>query len=171
MLVYRLQQSKYAHSREEILSGEGARRFGGRWNPKGLAVIYTSATPELAHTEFMIHFRNLTPPSCHLITLQIPDDSILILQKEDLPDDWRSKNEPISTKIIGEKWIKEGKFLTFRVPSAIVPMSFNYLINTKHPAIEDVNIIHSEPFIFDERFILEKPPTLMPSIIHKMLSK
>jgi RES domain-containing protein len=170
MLVYRLQNAKYAHERADILSGEGAKLFGGRWNPKGLAVIYTSATPELAHSEFIMHLKNLPPASCYLITLQIPDESVLTIEKENLPLDWRSKGYPISTKLLGEAWLKKGEFLAMKVPSSIVPVSFNFLINPTHKAINDVNVIHSEPFIFDERFMMEKTLPAIPEVFEKMLN-
>lgn len=170
MLVYRFQKTKYAHLRADILSGEGAKLVGGRWNPKGLAVVYASATPELAHQEYLIHLKNLPPPSCHLVTLQIPDESILEIKKEDLPTNWRSKNEPTSTRLIGKEWLLKAEYLVLQVPSAIVPMSYNYLINPNRPLIEKVNVVNSESFIFDERIVLEKPTPLMPSVFVEMLN-
>ncbi len=170
MLVFRLQNAKYAHQRADILSGEGARLFGGRWNPKGLSVIYASATPELAHSEFIIHLKSIPPPSSYLITLDIPDDSILTIEQDKLPTDWRSKGYPASTKALGEEWLKKEAFLVLKVPSSIVPVSFNYLINPNHPVIDKVNIIHSEPFIFDERFLNEKPIPAIPDVFKKMLN-
>lgn len=168
MLVYRLQNAKYAHERADILSGEGAKLFGGRWNPKGLPVIYTSATPELAHSEFIMHLKSLPPASSYLITIEIPDDNILAVDKSTLPQDWRSKGYPESTKKIGEEWLKKKEFLTMKIPSSIVPVSFNYLINPVHSSISRVRIIHSEPFIFDERFLIEKPLPAIPDIFQKM---
>ncbi|WP_209428091.1 RES domain-containing protein [Pararhodobacter sp. SW119] len=40
-LLYRALNPVYAR---EPLSGEGARRYGGRFNPKGMAALYTSQT-------------------------------------------------------------------------------------------------------------------------------
>lgn len=93
MVFYRLQRTKYAHSREDILSGEGARITGGRWNPwnpVGVPLIYTSATPELAHSEYIIHQKFPPLPSCNLIMIQVPEESVIKLPLETLPEGWRS---------------------------------------------------------------------------------
>lgn len=167
MLVYRLQKSEYAQKREDILSGIGAKLYGGRWNPKGVPLIYTSATPELAHSEFMIHIKNLPPPSTNLITIKIPEKEILEITE--LPKSWRSYSNFEETQRSTQKWLFEKKYLVLKVPSAIVPMSFNYLINPLHPKIENVLIIRSELFDFDERFFIDSTKPILPSIFEEML--
>ena len=39
--------------------GEGAWRFGGRWNSPGIRIVYTSGTKALAALESLVH---LNPP-------------------------------------------------------------------------------------------------------------
>jgi RES domain-containing protein len=167
MLVYRLQKSEYAQNREDILSGIGAKLYGGRWNPKGIPLIYTSATPELAHSEFMIHIKNLPPPATNLVTIQIPEKEIL--DAEELPKAWRSYSNFSETQFFTQKWLSERKFMVLRVPSAIVPMSFNYLINPLHPKIDKVLVINSQLFDFDERFLIENTESVMKSTFEEML--
>jgi RES domain-containing protein len=41
----------------DLLSGEGSRIHGGRWNPKGIAAVYASLSPETAMMESVAHFR------------------------------------------------------------------------------------------------------------------
>ena len=41
----------------DLLTGEGSRRFGGRWNPRGIAAVYASLTPETALAESLAHHR------------------------------------------------------------------------------------------------------------------
>ncbi len=41
----------------DLLTGEGSQRFGGRWNPPGLAAIYASLTPETALAETLAYAR------------------------------------------------------------------------------------------------------------------
>ena len=48
--VWRLTQPHTA-----AFDGTGARRYGGRWNPRGTAVVYTSATLSLAVMELLVH--------------------------------------------------------------------------------------------------------------------
>lgn len=168
MVVYRLQQIKYAQTRDDILSGEGARRFGGRWNPVGVALVYTSATPELAHSEFMIHLKNIPPPTCNLIMIQISDEIITKLSLESLPQGWRSYQNYGITHKTTENWLKDKGSLVLQVPSAIVPMSYNFLINPLHPDIEKVNIIQSELFVFDERFLVSSKTNFMSGLFKEM---
>lgn len=168
MVVYRLQKAEYARSKDDILSGEGARRFGGRWNPVGVALVYTSATPELAHSELMIHQNFLPPPTCNLIMIQVPDESITKLSFESLPQGWRSYQNYGITQKTTENWLKDKSSLVLQVPSAIVPMSCNFLINPLHPDIEKVNIIQSEPFIFDERFRISTKTSFMSGLFKDM---
>lgn len=167
MLVYRLQKSEYAQNRKDILSGIGAKLYGGRWNPKGVPLIYTSATPELAHSEFMIHIKNLPPPSTNLVTIKIPEKEIL--DAEELPVNWRRYSNLSETQFFTHKWLSERNFMVLRVPSAIVPMSFNYLINPLHPKIDKVLVINSELFHFDERFLIENTESVMKSTFEEML--
>ena len=169
MLVYRIQRAEFAQTREDILSGMGAKLYGGRWNPAGIPLIYTAASPELAHSEFMIHLKNLPPATSYLVVLQIPDENILEIKVENLPEGWRNRANMHLTQEFTKTWFKESKYLAMRVPSAIVPMSYNYLINPNHSDIEKVNIIQSELFIFDERFMIGINNLLLPNIFEEML--
>ena len=89
MLVYRLYKSAYI---TEPLSAEGARRAGGRWNPKGYPILYTSATPELALLETVAHLNPLYLPSFYLLVLDIPDAHHLV-RLADLPANWQDEQQ------------------------------------------------------------------------------
>lgn len=49
-ILYRSSAPQYANS-SDLLTGEGSRRFGGRWNPIGVAAVYGSFTPQTAMAE------------------------------------------------------------------------------------------------------------------------
>jgi RES domain-containing protein len=55
-VAYRSCAPRYAKE-VDLLSGEGSRRHGGRWNPVGLAMVYASLTPEAAMAEALAHYR------------------------------------------------------------------------------------------------------------------
>ena len=55
-VVYRANTPKYSNE-ADLLSGEGSRRHGGRWNPVGVRAIYASLTPETAMAETLAHNR------------------------------------------------------------------------------------------------------------------
>ena len=95
----------------------------------------------------------IVPKDYFLITIQIPDTaSILELTEADMPADWRSNPHSDSTQNIGDKFSTDLKHLILRVPSAVVPGDFNYLINPSHQMISEVTIVNVEPFEFDSRF-------------------
>jgi len=52
--IYRSTAPKYANS-ADLLSGEGSRRNGARWNPIGVAAVYGSVTPQTALEESLAH--------------------------------------------------------------------------------------------------------------------
>ncbi|HEX9872959.1 MAG TPA: RES family NAD+ phosphorylase, partial [Deferrimonas sp.] len=83
MQLYRLISSRFARD----LSGEGARRYGGRWNPKGTAVLYTTTSVSLSVLESLVH-QPTTESFLSLVlsTIEIPHDSVIQrLEPEDLP--------------------------------------------------------------------------------------
>ncbi|MFH0759938.1 MAG: RES family NAD+ phosphorylase [Bacteroidota bacterium] len=149
MIVYRLSKQHYAQD----LSGLGARLSGGRWNSSGVALVYTSESRALCTAEIAVHTGlGLLPTDYRLVTIFLPDQAILSeIDPEKLPPDWRSFPYPHFTRIIGDHFVKENRYLVLKVPSAVVPGDFNYLINPAHPEISQVRIVKTEPFGFDRR--------------------
>jgi RES domain-containing protein len=88
-----------------------------------------------------------------MITINIPDDIMIseILVK-DLPLGWKAFPLTTITQKIGDQFILQGKYLVMKVPSAVVPGDFNYLINPRHPEFGRIEIIIREPYEFDDRF-------------------
>ena len=150
MLVYRLYKSTYI---AEPLSAEGARRAGGRWNPKGYPILYASATPELALLEIAVHLNPQFIPNFHLLVLDIPD-SFRAVSIVDLPENWQDEqpNESLAFRLID--WLRQPDILTVSVPSAIVTRSQNFLLHTLHPDFtSQVRIIENAPFQIDSRIV------------------
>ena len=100
--------------------------------------------------------------------IQVPDESITKLSHESLSQGWRSYQNYRITQKTTENWLKDKSSLVLQVPSAIVPMSYNFLINPLHIEIEKVNIIRSEPFIFDERYNVQPKSDFMAALFDKM---
>lgn len=153
MEVFRLASAKYAND----LSGTGAKIHGGRWNQKGDAVLYTAGTRALALVEVLVHLTNaFLPLSYRLITLYIPDDSILTIPTKSLPDDWNNTEPSDSTTKTSADWLKTSEYLTLRVPSVVVEGEYNYLLNPAHSDFAKVKILQNESFNFDNRLIKQK---------------
>ena len=151
MLVYRISRSRYA----DDLSGTGAGLYGGRWNPVGISLLYTSGSISLSCLEYLVHnFHVMASEEICLTKIQIPDtDAIRHVDAKELPADWKEKTYlPQSTQSIGRQFFEQGKHYLLKVPSAIVPDEFNYLLNPVHPLHKQTKIKdHITPFVIDER--------------------
>ncbi len=153
MIIYRISRSVYARD----LSGKGAEKAGGRWNSKGVAVVYTSSSRALCVTEIAVHTPlGILPLDYYLVTIEIPDSvDIYDLTTVKLPKDWKSIPHSGSTQKLGDQFIRENKYLVMKVPSAVVQGDFNYLINPFHKDFSRVKIISTERFSFDNRLFLK----------------
>ncbi len=149
MIVYRITKLKYARD----LSGLGAERTGGRWNSKGTAVLYCSNSIAHASMEVVVNLPwGNPPPGYVLVAIEIPETiKETILPIKDLPKNWNRYPHPEKTQKLGDKFIREGKSLLLKVPSASVQGDHNYLINPNHKDFSKVKIKSIEPFGFDER--------------------
>ncbi|GHB74972.1 RES family NAD+ phosphorylase [Persicitalea jodogahamensis] len=149
MLMYRLVQAAFRH---EPLSGEGAARYGGRWNPKGVSLLYTTESPALSLLEILVHLNLNRIPEYFLVTLEVPD-SMRTYRSEDLPKGWQSVGNahPLPSQTFLLEWLMRPDRLLVEVPSAILPIMSNYLINPRHPLFSDCRVVNSELLAIDER--------------------
>jgi RES domain-containing protein len=152
MIVYRLAKEIYSSD----LSGKGAEKSGGRWNSRGIAIVYTSESRALCTAEIAVHTPlGILPKDYQLITIEIPDGikTRKILSNE-LPADWNSIPHSGKTQELGDFFIKENEFAVMKVPSAVVQGDSNYLINPNHQDTGEIQILKIEPFIFDQRMFI-----------------
>ena len=146
MQVYRITQTKYAGD----LSGEGAFRAGGRWNSKGVRMLYTSTSRALAVLEVLVHLSATgIRPAMTLMTFEIPDDSVASV--DELPPDWNSKPFGKETAAIGDLFVSESESLALAVPSVVIPEEYNILISSTHPDLRLVTESHRRDYFFDSR--------------------
>jgi len=151
MKVYRIAKSPYIND----LTGIGAKTVGGRWNFKGIAVLYTSSSISLSMLECLAHFpMAFAPKDMAIATLDIPDESeIKEIKRGDLPNNWRAIPSPKSLKEMGYLWVKEQKAFVLKVPSIIVPQEYNYIINPFHRDSKTITLESVNDFSFDERVL------------------
>lgn len=150
MILYRIAKCIYA----DDLSGTGARLYGGRWNSEGRPMLYLASSRSLAMLEVLVHLNPLIiPDNFCLAQIEVPDHSITSLDVTLLPDNWREVSAPGILKELGNEFLKNGRHLLMKVPSAIVPAEFNYLLNPLHPEAGKVSVAIKEPFGFDERLL------------------
>ncbi len=133
--------------------GEGAWRFGGRWNSRGIRMVYTSGTLSLAALETLVH---LNPPvAFKYVAIPVDFDEALLetFATSDLPADWNEEPPPPSTAEIGDRWVKESRSAVLELPSVIIPAEPNYLLNSTHSDFKRIRIGKPTPFSFDPRLI------------------
>lgn len=142
------------------LSGEGARIYGGRWNDKGIALIYSSESRSLAVLEYLVHVpMAMAPANLSIIQYTVPDSVIMQqINISSLPSNWREYPPPQAIARIGTNWVLGNQSLLLRVPSAIVEEEFNVFINPKHPDFKLIKPSKIKPFVFDPRLLTAKRP-------------
>ena len=139
---------------QNAFDGKGARLLGGRWNSRGVAVVYTSSSASLAALEVLVHL----PPEQHLrgfVIFACTFDEKLVakLDRRTLPRDWKDYPPASALQRIGDEWVAAGKSAALRVPSVIIDSEFNYLLNPEHRDFRKVHIAAPAPFSLDMRLI------------------
>ncbi len=150
IISWRLVKKKHI---KNAFAGEGARLFGGRWNHRGASLVYVSETLSLAVLELFVNLgrEDIRFPLVS-IPVEIPETiTVKEINYRDLPHDWREQPPSVSTKNIGTEWAEKMSSVVLRVPSAIVPVEFNLLINPLHPDFGKIKIGKPQPFTFDSR--------------------
>ena len=148
--VYRLTKEKYAQD----LSGTGSATFGARWNPKGLYVLYTAASPSLSLLEWLAHARDYDSDEVYcLITLLIPESRCWVITENDLPVNWRVSPPPLSLQSFGRRLVEEKKLFAMEVPSVLMPAESNLVLNTSHPLFSKVEVVSVEVLEMDRRLL------------------
>ena len=149
--VYRLTLEKHTRDPDDLLSGEGARLYGGRWNHKGAALIYAASHVSLAVLEALVHSETL-PANMMLVAYDVPaTPAPRVRLPASLPRDWATYPVPKTTQDLGTAWANRRTELALRVPSAVVPHETNWLLNPHHVAIAKVKATVLGPFSFDGR--------------------
>ncbi|MBO0936852.1 RES family NAD+ phosphorylase [Fibrella sp. HMF5335] len=154
MDVYRINKEPW-HT--DPLSVVGSHKFGGRWNPKGTGILYTSRTPELALLETLVHLPPITLaelPQLWLSTIRLPDDvpdAVFWLDPTLMPAHWKSSSTLADTPFILNEWIQQPFCLALGVPSVILNMSYNLLLNPLHPAFAHVKVMSQVAIQIDAR--------------------
>lgn len=148
MFIYRLSPAQYAKD----LTGEGAGLFGGRWNNAGTRCVYSSESRALCVLEYTVNVPGAyLPDNLCIVTIEIPDNNHLILNPEQLPNDWRQTDVRLHTQAFGTRLLEKDEHFIIRVPSVVIPEEYNYIINPTHTGIKKVNIVNVAPFSFDTR--------------------
>lgn len=148
--AWRIVKEKHALT---AFTGEGAAKTGGRWNPRGIAVVYTSSTKALAALENLVH---LNPPVLFkyvAIRVEFAEALVTRVSVTDLPPDWRLEPPPASTQDFGDAWVQAKSSAILALPSVIITGEPNFLLNPAHIDFNKIIVGTPEPFAFDPRLL------------------
>jgi RES domain-containing protein len=152
MRVFRIEREKYL---ETTLKGMGASLTDGfRWNSLYTNLVYTSESRALATLEIAVHLdmSEDVPTDRYYVEIDIPDSvEIMELLQDDLPKGWDSKPPSVVSQYIGDDFVSQNSSAVLKVPSSIVPLAFNYLINPRHPDAGKISVVSKIPLVFDQR--------------------
>lgn len=123
-------------------------------------MVYTASNRSLASLENMVHKmgQGIMGASFVMMVLGLPDAlPVTTISRQELPEDWKLESSYGLTQPLGAAWYEAGRTALLKVPSAVVPEEFNYVLNARHPDFPKVQITRREPFSYDHRFVaLEK---------------
>ncbi len=138
-------------SRHRELLGAGGLRAPGRWHERGQPVVYLAETPAGALLEACVHTSaNDVPPQYTLLGIAVDENvSQEELHVSTLSGQWINHVE--ITREIGTKWLYEQRFCLLRIPSALVPATFNVMLNPLHAEAKGLRIQSAVKYPFDPR--------------------
>lgn len=151
--VWRIATSKYARS---AFSGEGARLYGGRWNHKGVPLVYTAQNQALAMLEMLVQDEPLRARYVVIPAYIPPDLATAHITATDLPRNWRGDEYLETLRTRGTEWAKAKRTAALAVPSAVIPAETNYLLNPLHPDYKRIDIGKSMPLVTDLRLLKKR---------------
>jgi RES domain-containing protein len=150
MEVFRISKEAYSGA----LSSSGT---AGRWNRRRQQVIYAGSSRSLASLELVVHKGAVVPDQRYrVMVISIADDDYLVkqLQIKELPPNWRTFAAYSTLQMIGSNWIRRQESLVLKVPSAVIPYEYNFIINTEHPEFNSkVSLIRTEDYFWDSRLL------------------
>jgi RES domain-containing protein len=136
-----------------MFDGEGAFRFGGRWNSRGTRILYTAGSLSLAALEMLVNLNNEEILLAYSFATAEFDESLILPIEEfrTLPENWSVSPPPLQIQRIGDEWAEAQASVVLKVPTSVLPVEFNYLINIRHPEFTKIKLGKPRPFTFDKR--------------------
>lgn len=136
------------------LDGGGAAATGGRWNEQGVPAIYAASSVALACLETLVHMNQSgLPIARYLVEIEVPQLVAENGRHLELPDSWDALPAGFAAAKAGTDWLKSAASLLLFVPSVIIPMESNVLLNPAHPDLAEVKVSNHGLFRYDGRLV------------------
>lgn len=144
---------RIATGRHPVWSGEGARLFGQRWNPPGLAAIYTGTSFAICLLEILVHANRKLPPSAaRAVEAVVPDD----VSREEIDSialpRWNDLHDTSVAQAFGRDWMRSRRTALLFVPSVVTAgRDTNVVVNPDHPDARRISIGPETAVALDRR--------------------
>ena len=143
LVAWRLAAPAFAQSVEDMLSGEAARRYGGRWNSPGRPAVYLGDSLALAAMELLVHLESADVLGAYRkMPVYLPERLVMHIEAAELPTGWETASRT-TTRAIGDRWLAEARSAVLQVPSAVVLGESNFILNPAHP---DMRFVQASQF-------------------------
>ena len=148
LTVWRLLTARFA---DNAFSDDGARLYGGRWNHKGVPLVYTASSQSLAVLEMLVQDEPLRARYV-MIAATVPRNlKIERITPDQLPVRWREWTMRTQLQSLGTAWAKRESSAVLAVPSVVIPAEMNYLLNPRHSAFTQIVVDEPQDFLTDIR--------------------
>ena len=149
MRVYRISRPEYVAT---ALLGNGAALAPGRWNSRGVRLAYTASSVSLAMLEILVHVnREDVPEGRRMLAYEIPDAALAELPPNRWPRGWDKLPYSDAVRRVGDGFVRDGRQLALRVPSAVARGEFKVLVNPAHPQFGQIRLLADDPLALDPR--------------------
>ncbi len=146
---WRIVKEKHAAT---AFSGEGAKRFPGRWNSAGTPMVYCSESLALAALEILVH----TQPAFirdpfRAFRVTWPESVMTAMDYKRLPTGWNMQPAGAASQTAGDEWIWAARSAVLAAPSSVIPPERTYLLNPQHRDFRTIKIADTGRFSLDPR--------------------
>jgi RES domain-containing protein len=139
-------------SNYQSLSGEGGLLYSARWHTAGQRIVYLAESPAGAMIEALVHLEldeTDWPRSYYLMQVEYPESLSIEAPKPTPAKTW--KTSLAATRKLGDEWLRARRSALARVPSAILPETWNVLLNPEHRDAKQVRIVKTIRAEYDPR--------------------
>jgi RES domain-containing protein len=141
-------------SNHEALDGRGGLLASARWHTQGRPIVYLAANPAGALVEVLVNLEldaARLPGSYTLLKAEAPDDiQVRRIELGSLPVGWAG--DLTITRNMGDEWLAGGESALLEVPSAILPETWNVLLNPHHLDAGRIRVVWQQAYPYDRRF-------------------
>ncbi len=141
-------------SNHNSLSGDGGLRYAARWHNAGSRIVYLAESPAGAMIEVLVHLEleeDKLPRSYTLLKVEVPEG--IAIEKIDVPAGEAWKSDLDLSRRLGDEWLHGKRTALARVPSVILPHTWNYLLNPLHRDADNIVIAEASKAAFDPRLL------------------